>query len=116
VVCICWFSIASSRHFAPTYNDGNVYSASDRGVWREFESEKMHRTLRDMGIAFFDFSRRSVHADPGLFMDAVHPGEPLTLECAIDIRKDSSVRKALPELEVTLPRLIYFARNVAFAA
>lgn len=76
------------------------FPARDRGVWRDFESEQMRKTLKGMGIEFFDCARHPEINDLHQFVDNAHSGEYLALACVIDVLKSPNLRNLLPRIDV----------------
>jgi hypothetical protein len=69
------------------------------GVWREFESEEMIRTLQELDIPFFDMSRLPLAANAQNFVDGIHVTETGARRMFFHLCHDDRFRTLFPALD-----------------
>jgi hypothetical protein len=74
------------------------------GIWREFQSEPIHRFFANLGILFFDLSRDPVASDSRNFIDPAHPGESGMLGAIIGLTNRRAFSELFPLINVELLR------------
>jgi hypothetical protein len=92
-------------------------NAGYAGLWREFESETMQRTLKELGFAYLDLSHDSMIEDGGLFLDAAHPTESGAALVVMRLLADPQFQALLPLIDgdrLQADRQAAFARGDKF--
>lgn len=69
------------------------------GVWKEFRSEQRRLYFESKGMVFFDFSDMPEYrADPGHFIDSLHPDLLVIRTIVSTVMADERVRSLLPNV------------------